>query len=168
VRKHKNKIKMNNTDIDSSLSIAASAFTLNVMQKIGLAIGGIGLLILFVALGYTFLNPTLPLVVSLLTMTLGTVLYAHATYSHLPEGIKNNGVWFKALSNKGALAWVSGIVITGFYIILYWFPEYLGLAVAEGAKNTGLVALFDPLSQALAGKVASQWFVYGTLYTVAI
>ncbi|MFT6936840.1 MAG: polyferredoxin [Saprospiraceae bacterium] len=168
MRKHKNKIKMNNTDIDSSLSIAASAFTLNVMQKIGLAIGGIGLLILFVALGYTFLNPTLPLVVSLLTMTLGTVLYAHATYSHLPEGIKNNGVWFKALSNKGALAWVSGIVITGFYIILYWFPEYLGLAVAEGAKNTGLVALFDPLSQALAGKVASQWFVYGTLYTVAI
>jgi hypothetical protein len=86
----------------------------------------------------------------------------------LPKGIKNNGVWIKSLSSRGALAWVSGIVLTGFYIILYWFPQYLGLAAAEGATNTGLVALFDPLSQVLAGKVASQWFVYGTLYKVAI
>ncbi|MCH4565653.1 hypothetical protein MKP05_21470, partial [Halomonas sp. EGI 63088] len=35
-------------------------------------------------------------------------------------------------------------------------------------KNTGLVALFDPLSRFLNGNPASQWFVYGTLYTVAI
>jgi polyferredoxin len=157
---------MNKTD--NSLSIAASAFTLNTMQKIGLAIGGIGLLILFVALGYTFPNPVLPLVISLSAMTFGTILYAQATYAHLPKGIKNNGVWFKSLTNKGALAWVSGIVITGFYVILYWFPALLGLAAVEGGANTGLVRLFDPLSQALAGKAASQWFVYGSLYTVAI
>jgi hypothetical protein len=157
---------MNHTD--NSLSIAASAFTLNTLQKIGLAISGIGLLILFVALGYTFPNPTLPLIISLSAITLGTIIYAHATYQHLPAGIKNNGIWFKSMTSKGALAWIAGIVITGFYVILYWFPQYLGLATAEGAANTGLVALFDPLSQVLAGKAASQWFVYGTLYTVAI
>jgi hypothetical protein len=27
---------------------------------------------------------------------------------------------------------------------------------------------FDPLSYILNGKAASQWFVYGTLYTIAI
>jgi polyferredoxin len=31
-----------------------------------------------------------------------------------------------------------------------------------------LIALFDPLSNVLSGRPASQWFVYGVLYTVAI
>ncbi len=34
--------------------------------------------------------------------------------------------------------------------------------------NTGLISLFDPLSKLLSGNPASQWFVYGTLYTLAI
>jgi len=50
---------------------------------------------------------------------------------------------------------------------LYWFPKYLGLG-ENGASNTGIVGFFDPLSLLLNGKTASQWFVYGTLYTVAI
>jgi hypothetical protein len=29
-------------------------------------------------------------------------------------------------------------------------------------------AFFDPFSYILNGKAASQWFVYGTLYTIAI
>ena len=153
--------------IDHNLSVTASAVALNVMQKIGLAIGGIGLLVLFVALGYTFPNPTLVLTASLGTMTLGTVVYAHGSYQHLPKGIKNNGVWFRSLTNKGALAWIAGVVITGFYVLLYWFPTYLGLG-QDGAANSGLVALFDPLSFFLKGSKASEWFVYGTLYTVAI
>ena len=52
-------------------------------------------------------------------------------------------------------------------MLLYWFPEILGQGSGDVA-NSGLIALFDPLSLALKGKVASQWFVYGTLYTVAI
>ncbi len=31
-----------------------------------------------------------------------------------------------------------------------------------------MIALFDPLSNFLSGNPASQWFVYGTLYTIAI
>ena len=156
---------MNKTD--NSFSIAASAITLNTGQKISLAIGSIGLLILFVALGYTFSEPLIPLSVSIISMLVGMVWYAQATYAHLPKGIKNNGVWFKSMTSKGALAWIAGILITGFYVALYWFPQYLGMG-KDGAANIGLVGLFDPLSQALAGKAASQWFVYGTLYTVAI
>jgi polyferredoxin len=158
---------MDNKNIDNSLSISASAFTLNAGQKIGLAIGGIGLLILFVAFGYTFPNPTIPLAISLTSMFIGIGIYAHSTYQNLPAGIKNNGVWFKSLSSKGALAWVSGIIITGFYVLLYWFPEYLGLG-KDGAANTGIISLFDPLSYFLKGQPASEWFLYGTLYTLAI
>jgi hypothetical protein len=44
--------------------------------------------------------------------------------------------------------------------------QYLGLN-QSGGLNTGIVG-FDPLSFVLNGKAASQWFVYGTLYTVAI
>jgi polyferredoxin len=61
---------------------------------------------------------------------------------------------------------VLGIVLTGFYIILYFYPQYLGLN--QEGSNSGLIALFDPLSRALSGNPASQWFVYGTLYTMAI
>ena len=50
--------------------------------------------------------------------------------------------------------------------MLYFYPEYLGLS-GEG-PNGGLIALFDPLSRALSGNPASQWFVYGALYTLAI
>src|SRR5690606_39783565 len=82
------------------------------------------------------------------------------------QGIKNDGVWLRSLTSRGLLAWALGIGITGFYIILYFFPEYLGLQ-SQGA-NTGLIALFDPLSNFLSGNPASQWFVYGTLYTLSI
>ena len=50
--------------------------------------------------------------------------------------------------------------------MLYFYPHLLGLK-SEG-ENTGIISLFDPLSKLLSGNPASQWFVYGTLYTVAI
>ncbi len=81
--------------------------------------------------------------------------------------VNNNGVWFRSMSNKGIVAWVLGVILTGFYVLLYFFPYLLGQG-SGGAPNTGIIALFDPLSYALKGKPASQWFLYGTLYTVAI
>jgi hypothetical protein len=35
-------------------------------------------------------------------------------------------------------------------------------------ETVRIVGFFDPLSYILNGKTASQWFVYGTLYTIAI
>ena len=99
-------------------------------------------------------------------ITVGVILYAYRAYQTKMAGIKNDGVWFSSMASRGALGWIAGIFITGFYIILYWFPEYMGLR-AEG-PNEGLVQVFDPLSRMLSGNPASQWFVYGTLYTVAI
>ncbi|MAB56516.1 MAG: FeS-binding protein [Aequorivita sp.] len=141
--------------------------TINTQQKLASAIGLIGLAVLFLALfNINFPNKTLWLTASLIAIGGGTVWFSIAAYRNKHEGIKNDGVYFKSLTSKGFWAWVLGITLTLFYIVLYWFPQYLGLV--QDGDNKGLVALFDPLSKFLNGGPASQWFVYGTLYTLAI
>ncbi len=137
-------------------------------QKIALAIGLVGLFILaLAAFNVNFPNKGLFLALSIGLISIGTIIYTREAYLTKLEGIKNDGVWFKSISSRGILGWSLGIFLTLFYIVLYFFPVYLGLGV-DGAANTGLIALFDPLSQLFKGSNASQWFVYGTLYTVAI
>ncbi len=157
------------SEINDSLSLAnPSPVQLNGSQKIALAITGIGLLLIFIAwFGGSAIQTTMFLWPSLALIFSGGLWYAFASYKGIPEGIKNNHVFFNSLSNRGALGWIAGIILTGFYVCLYWYPHLLGLS-ADGLTNTGLVQMFDPLSQLLKGKPASQWFVYGTLYTVAI
>jgi len=141
---------------------------LSSVQKLGLALGFIGLFILLLALfNVAFPNKTLWLSISIVAILGGIVFYANATYLNRPEGISNNGLFHQSLTNRGTIAWVIGIVLTLFYVVLYWFPKYLGLG-EDGATNSGIIAFFDPLSLLLNGKPASQWFVYGTLYTMAI
>ena len=140
---------------------------MNAPQKIGSALAILGLFVLTLAFfKIDFNQRALWLYGSLIAILLGIVIYAQATYSHTTPGIKNDGVFFKSISNRGLWAWMIGILLTSFYVVLYWYPTYLGLG--QDGKNSGLVAFFDPLSIALNGKPASQWFVYGTLYTVAI
>ncbi len=156
-----------NAHNDTSLSIA-QPHDLRLSAKVGLGMVGIGLLLITAAwLGAKLPAATSLLAASLILLTAGTVIYARGLYLHLPEGIKNNGVWLRAISNKGAVAWLIGIVLTGFYVLLYWYPQYLGLGTMD-VPSSGLVGFFDPLSKLLNGNPASQWFVYGTLYTVAI
>ncbi len=141
--------------------------TINTQQKIASAIGLLGLALLFLALfNLNFPNKTLWLSASLGMIAVGIVWFSVAAYSNTHEGIKNDGVYFKSLSSRGFWGWILGLTVTLFYIVLYWFPQYLGL-VKDG-DNKGIVALFDPLSKLLNGGPASQWFLYGTLYTVAI
>ncbi|HMR16546.1 MAG TPA: FeS-binding protein, partial [Mariniflexile sp.] len=144
------------------------ANNLSTKQKVAVALGIMGLLILVLAVFNTnFPNKTVFLSLSLGLMFTGTILFSNAIYLQKTKGIKNDGVWFKSLSSRGILAWATGVLLTGFYIVLYFYPQYLGLS-SNGASNTGLISLFDPLSYLLNGNPASQWFVYGTLYTVAI
>ncbi|MDD5149067.1 MAG: 4Fe-4S dicluster domain-containing protein, partial [Flavobacterium sp.] len=140
----------------------------NTFQKLGLAIGFIGLFILTLAFfNVSFPNKTLWFSISIISIFVGIIIYARSTYLSRPEGISNNGLFHKSFTNKGVLAWIIGILLTSFYVVLYWFPKYLGLG-ENGEANSGIVGFFDPLSLVLNGKIASQWFVYGTLYTVAI
>jgi polyferredoxin len=153
--------------LNESMSLAHSQ-GISVKQKIASGLGMVGLFILVLALfNVQFPNRGIVLSLALGLITLGVVLFANDAYLNKLEGIKNDGVWFKSISSRGLLGWITGIVLTTFYIVLYFYPTLLGLG-KDGAANTGLVGLFDPLSQLLSGRPASQWFVYGTLYTVAI
>ncbi|GHC47289.1 4Fe-4S binding protein [Ulvibacter litoralis] len=141
--------------------------SLNGTQKIATFIGLFGLVVLALAgFNVNFPNKGLWLTIALLSITAGIILFAKGAYAQKQEGIKNDGVWFKSISSRGFVAWIAGILLTSFYIVLYFFPQFLGLN-SEGS-NTGVIALFDPLSRLLSGNPASQWFVYGTLYTIAI
>lgn len=136
-------------------------------QKLAVALGMMGLFILMLALcNVQFPYKELWLTASGVLIIAGVILFANSQYLNKPAGIHFNGVWFKSISSRGLWAWSAGIIITLFYIVLYWYPQYLGFN--EKGANTGLVALFDPLSKFLNGNPASQWFVYGTLYTGAI
>ncbi len=53
---------------------------------------------------------------------------------------------------------VTGIYLIGFYILLYWAPQYI----------TNWILLVDPVSMSLSGNPASQWFLYGFLYTIIV
>jgi polyferredoxin len=137
-------------------------------KGIGLLTGFTGLIILLLAfLGLSQFQGGGILSISLLTMTLGVFIYAYGLYNSSTGGIKNDHNWFQGLTSRGISAYVLGVVLTGFYVLLYWYPQHLGLG-QEGASNTGLIALFDPLSFLLKGSAASEWFIYGTLYTIAI
>ncbi len=144
------------------------AFDLSTKQRIYVAIGVIGLIVLaLAAFNITFPYRPAVLTISLLAITVGTVFFANDLYLKKIPGIKNDGVMFKSISSRGLWAWISGLALTGFYVILYFYPQFLGLG-QDDAENTGLIALFDPLSRLLNGGQASEWFVYGVLYTIAI
>ena len=111
-------------------------------------------------------DKTLFLSVSLGLIGAGVLVYTYFLYKGTLPGIKNNRVWIDSISSRGILAWVGTIGLTGFYVVLYWYPEMIGFRKA--VNSTGIIALFDPLSLLLNGNPATQWFVYGTLYTLAI
>ena len=132
----------------------------NWSQRIGLFLSGLGVGIMFVAwLGNINLDPSwLYLSLALGSMALGILLYTYGTYNGHTAGIKNNHVMFNAMTNRGVLGFVAGILLTLFYIQLYWHSESL----------TSLISLFDSWSELKRGKPADQWFVYGTLYSFVI
>ncbi len=73
-------------------------------------------------------------------------------------GIKHNNIFHESLSSNGLIGTILGIYLIAFYIFLYWYPQYI----------VNWVILVDPISMALSGNPASQWFLYGFLYTVVM
>jgi len=93
---------------------------------------------------------------------LGALLYIIPASFQLP-GIKNNRLFQHPATSRGWIGIIVGGFLIGFYIVLYFYPEYL----------TNWVLLVDPLNETLSGNrnvgaSASQWFLYGTLYTACI
>ncbi len=69
-------------------------------------------------------------------------------------GIKNNGIFLNAATNRGWIGIIAFIYLVGFYLLLYFRPEYI----------VNWTYILDPISASLSGGLASQWFLYGFLY----
>ena len=128
-------------------------------QKLALITGLSGVLIWILA--WTGFRPVFKmpfLTLSFILILSGVVLYSWDAYMKTLPGIKNKGTWFRSLTSRKWAGWASAMIITSFYVALYWFPELIGFH--EGG-NTGLVRFFDPFSFLLKKSPASQWFVFG-------
>lgn len=143
-----------------SLSIAnPHPETASPKQKTALALVGLGLLVLLIVwAGQRAWQPVFSLSLSLGLISGGAIWFFREEYAGKPEGIKNNGQMLRSFSNRGLLGWLVGVFITGFYVCLYWYPQWLA----------GLIQMFEPLSQFFRGRAADQWFVYGVFYTMAV
>ncbi len=103
-------------------------------------------------------RPYFFLLISIVLAVVGGLMYIFPLYRNENDGIKNDGIYFSSMKSRGVLGIITGTYLILFYIILYWFPAYL----------TNLVLMVNPLSMGLSGSPASQWFLYGLIYTLAI
>lgn len=69
-------------------------------------------------------------------------------------GIKNDHIYHEAATNRGWIAWLVLVYLVTFYLLLYFYSDYV----------VNWTFILDPISNALNGGDASQWFVYGFLY----
>ena len=53
---------------------------------------------------------------------------------------------------------LGGTYLIGFYVLLYWAPQHIA----------PWVTMVNPVKQGIFGGMASQWFLYGLLYTIII
>lgn len=108
--------------------------------------------------GFVENNKLLLLFLTVVLGAAGALLYILPQHRGEPAGVKNNGVMFSSNKARGVVGITIGVYLTAIYVLLYWYPEYI--------VNWAL--LVDPLSYALSGGPASQWFLYGVIYTLAI
>jgi len=72
-----------------------------------------------------------------------------------PAGIKNNGIFQHSATNRGVLGFITAFFFISFYILLYFFPNYI----------VNPILAVDGISKSLSGNPASQWFLYGFMYS---
>lgn len=144
------------SDVSFQLTSPTSRF--DAVERAGLVLAGLGVLAFVIAaLGAGPLHPVGFLVGGLGGITVGALLY-FKRFLRRPAGVNNDGSWHSSTTAWGGVGWMLGVVLTGFYVVLYWFPELL----------EPLIRVFDPLSALITGQAANQWFMYGAFYTMAI
>jgi polyferredoxin len=102
-------------------------------------------------------NPLLYLFLTFGLCILGAMLFILPKLQSL-SGIKNNGIFTSVMKNRGWLGVLTGTWLILFYVLLYFFPEYM----------TNWIIMADPVSLALNGNEAGRFFLYGFIYTLCI
>ena len=149
----------------------------SLLKSLSLGLVGIGLVFALVQIVTgNFLGTGTGFVLGLLMPSVAAAVFFWESYRHQTPGIKNDGVYFGSMTSRGLLGWGIGVGMTSFYVLLYWYPQYLGYTPAvwgpngleqEAIVSGGLVLFVQPLAHAL-GVTTSQWFLYGVAYTLAM
>jgi polyferredoxin/VIT1/CCC1 family predicted Fe2+/Mn2+ transporter len=91
-------------------------------------------------------------------VTLGVALLITGLVFYYQNQIKRQPAKSASPAITGWLGILTGVYLISFYVLLYWAPQHI----------TTWIIMVDPLSKALNGGEASQWFLYGLLYTIVI
>jgi polyferredoxin len=91
-------------------------------------------------------------------LTIGMALLITGLVFFFEKQIKNNPPKSASPSITGYLGIFAGVYLILFYILLYWNPHYI----------TGWMIIADPISQMLSGNEASEWFLYGLMYSIIV
>jgi ferredoxin-type protein NapH len=102
-------------------------------------------------------NPSLYMFLTFGLCILGALVYILPKAAQ-SEGIKNNNIFFNPMKNVGWLGVLTGTWLIAFYIVLYFYPEYM----------TNWIIMVDPVSTLLNGHEAGRFFLYGFIYTLCI
>ena len=136
-------------------------------EKMTLAVVAAGLLALLLSLADADPNRQRTwFYLALALVSGGTLAWSWLKYGQHPAGVQQDNLWLRASTGRGAVAWVTGLVLTGFYVVLYWYSGNDGQGNFGPLNN--LVHALDGFSQTLRARPADQWFLYGTFYTLAI
>ncbi|MEQ8475574.1 4Fe-4S dicluster domain-containing protein [Fulvivirga sp.] len=103
-------------------------------------------------------SPGLFLLLTYVLCIVGALMYILPKIEDGPPGIKNDGIFHSAMKNVGWLGILTGSFLIVFYIVLYFYPEYM----------TNWIIMVDPVSQFLKGSDAGRFFLYGFIYTLCI
>ena len=100
-------------------------------------------------------------ILAIISLVIGIGILAY-TWKEAKDKNKESAPAHKARSASptvtGWIGIIAGTLLISFYVLLYWFPEYI----------VGWTKLVDPISMYLSGNPASQWFLYGFLYTAVM
>ncbi len=102
-------------------------------------------------------NPGLFFLCSIVLAAIGALVFILAGLK-MPAGIQHNHIFFNSAMSRGVLGISAAVYLIGFYVLLYWYPEYI----------VNLLILSDPVSDFIRNMPADRWFLYGTLYTFAV
>ena len=107
--------------------------------------------------GPSITHPWMSLFLSFGLIIIGTLGLSFAQLKE-PSGIKNNDVFKHPATSRKWLGGIIGVFLIIFYIVLYFYPEFM----------ISWVAIVDPISYLLKSSGAGHFFLYGFIYTVSV
>lgn len=154
----------------SALLLAASALFRNGKgdrKNIIFLIGAALISLLMIPIRPASIKPEFILLTFFVLLPVGLIIRWSFKYLRTPSGIHHHGTFTQ---KKVSQSWMYALVLTGFYILLYWFPSSLhGLIEATDIIQEKFHPGTHSITISEFGKTEyNPWFMYSLFYTMAV